>query len=72
MAAAFFLKDLKGTFGSWDLALRGYNSGELSVDMSNPNNIKAQSNGQQYGDPAYITKVHHILDAIMNGQQLPP
>lgn len=66
MAAAFLLKDMKQQFGSWALALRGYNSGALSVDKSNPN---ITTTG--YGDPSYISKVGLNLAAIDNGTQLP-
>jgi hypothetical protein len=58
MAGAEFLGQMKQKFGSWDLALRGYNSGENGVDRNNPNSIPAGT-----GDPNYIT---HVNDHIKN------
>ncbi len=66
LAAAYFMKDLEGQFGSWDLALRGYNSGPGSVDTSDAN---VTTTG--LGDPTYVEKVLDFADRITNGQELP-
>lgn len=66
-AAAYFLAELKEKFGTWELALRGYNSGENGVDV---NNSAATPAGT--GDPTYIPKVMNFAKAITMGEELPP
>lgn len=66
MAAAHFMADLKDKFGSWDLALRAYNSGENGVDPGNPNATPAGT-----GDPTYIPKVMEFAETIKAGGDLP-
>lgn len=63
MAGAFYMKDMKDQFGSWDLALRAYNSGPNGVDKSNPNAIPAGT-----GDATYVQKVKQFWDTISTGQ----
>ncbi|OWW20347.1 hypothetical protein AYR66_13470 [Noviherbaspirillum denitrificans] len=65
-AAAYFLKELKDKFGTWELALRGYNSGENGVDVNNPNATPAGT-----GDKTYIPKVLHFAQMVQNGEDLP-
>ncbi|WP_224372760.1 lytic transglycosylase domain-containing protein [Hyalangium versicolor] len=62
LAGAFYMKDMKEQFGSWDLALRAYNSGPNGVDKSNPNAIPAGT-----GDATYVTKVKAFWDTISTG-----
>ncbi|WP_224363930.1 lytic transglycosylase domain-containing protein [Hyalangium versicolor] len=62
LAGAFYMKDMKEQFGSWDLALRAYNSGPNGVDKSNPNAIPAGT-----GDATYVTKVKAFWDTIQTG-----
>jgi hypothetical protein len=59
MAGATYLNYLKGQFGSWDVALRAYNSGRFAgVDKNNPDATPANT-----GIPAYIQfNRAHILD----------
>ncbi len=52
LAGAKYLKDMYGQFGSWDLALRAYNSGPNGVDPNNPDATPAGT-----GDPTYVEKV---------------
>lgn len=66
-AAACFLAELKEKFGTWELALRGYNSGENGVDVNNPSATPAGT-----GDPTYIPKVMNFAKAITMGEELPP
>ncbi|WP_224242416.1 lytic transglycosylase domain-containing protein [Hyalangium gracile] len=63
LAGACYMKDMKEQFGSWDLALRAYNSGPNGVDRSNPNAIPAGT-----GDATYVTKVKQFWDTISTGQ----
>ncbi len=63
LAGAFYMKDMKDQFGSWDLALRAYNSGPNGVDKSNPNAIPAGT-----GDATYVQKVKQFWDTISTGQ----
>ncbi|WP_420475861.1 lytic transglycosylase domain-containing protein [Noviherbaspirillum sp. ST9] len=65
-AAAYFLAELKDKFGTWELALRGYNSGENGVDVNNPDATPAGT-----GDQTYIPKVLHFAQSISNGEPLP-
>jgi len=51
-AGARYLKELHDRFGSWELALRAYNSGPNGVD---PGNFNATPAGT--GDPTYVDKV---------------
>ena len=68
LAGAYYMDLLKQKFGSWDLALRAYNSGELGVDMNNPHATPAGT-----GDPTYVTKVLSFWATLDSGQgQLPP
>ncbi|KFE67310.1 lytic transglycosylase domain-containing protein [Hyalangium minutum] len=63
LAGAFYMKDMKEQFGSWDLALRAYNSGPNGVDKSNPNAIPAGT-----GDATYVNKVKQFWDTIQTGK----
>ena len=63
LAGAFYMKDMKEQFGSWDLALRAYNSGPNGVDRSNPNAIPAGT-----GDATYVQKVKQFADIIATGR----
>jgi soluble lytic murein transglycosylase-like protein len=68
MAAAFYLKEQKDRFGSWQLALRAYNSGPEGTDVKNPNARPAGT-----GDPQYVTLVMKYWGIISSGKgQLPP
>ncbi len=68
LGGAYYMDALKQKFGSWELALRAYNSGELGVDMNNPNATPAGT-----GDPTYVTKVMSFWATLSSGQgQLPP
>ncbi|MDC0708677.1 transglycosylase SLT domain-containing protein [Stigmatella sp. ncwal1] len=62
LAGAFYMKDMKEQFGSWDLALRAYNSGPNGVDRSNPNAIPAGT-----GDATYVQKVQKFSEIIATG-----
>jgi soluble lytic murein transglycosylase-like protein len=62
LAGAFYMKDMKEQFGSWDLALRAYNSGPNGVDRSNPNAIPAGT-----GDASYVQKVKQFWNTISTG-----
>jgi soluble lytic murein transglycosylase-like protein len=65
MAGASELARMKKKFGSWDLALRGYNSGENGVDLNDPNARPAGT-----GDPNYIPLIHQHAAALINGTPL--
>lgn len=65
-AAAYFLKEMKEKFGTWELALRGYNSGENGVDVNNSSATPAGT-----GDKTYIPKVMHFAMKVRNGEDLP-
>jgi soluble lytic murein transglycosylase-like protein len=67
MAAALYMSDLKKKFGTWELALRAYNSGENGVNRNDPN---ATPSGT--GDPTYVRKVLEFAEIIRRGGQLPP
>lgn len=66
LAGAALLADEKGKFGSWDLALRAYNSGEGSV---NPGDANITTTG--LGDADYVRKVNQNKAAIDSGSPLP-
>jgi len=63
LAGAYYMKDMKEQFGSWDLALRAYNSGPNGVDRSNPNALPAGT-----GDATYVQKVKQFWDTISTGK----
>lgn len=63
LAGAYYMKDMKEQFGSWDLALRAYNSGPNGVDKSNPNAIPAGT-----GDATYVQKVKAFAETIASGK----
>ncbi|MCE9666681.1 transglycosylase SLT domain-containing protein [Myxococcus stipitatus] len=63
LAGACYMKDMKAQFGSWDLALRAYNSGPNGVDRSNPNAIPAGT-----GDATYVQKVKGFANTLATGQ----
>jgi hypothetical protein len=63
LAGAYYMKDMKEQFGSWDLALRAYNSGPNGVDRGNPNAIPAGT-----GDATYVQKVKQFADIIATGR----
>jgi soluble lytic murein transglycosylase-like protein len=62
LAGALYMKDMEEQFGSWDLALRAYNSGPNGVDRSNPNAIPAGT-----GDATYVQKVTQFWNTISTG-----
>lgn len=66
LAGAYFLSDLHQQFGTWDLALRAYNSGPLSVD---PQDANVTTTG--LGDPDYIGKVDGFRETLDAGGTLP-
>lgn len=66
MAGALYLAEQKAAFGDWDLALRAYNSGPGSVDMSDPT---ISTTG--LGTKNYVEKVNYFEDLISRGQVLP-
>jgi hypothetical protein len=63
LAGAYYMKDMKEQFGSWDLALRAYNSGPNGVDRNNPDAIPAGT-----GDATYVQKVKQFWDTISTGK----
>ncbi|WP_240358907.1 lytic transglycosylase domain-containing protein [Myxococcus vastator] len=63
LAGACYMKDMKEQFGSWDLALRAYNSGPNGVDKSNPHAIPAGT-----GDAKYVQKVNQFASTLASGQ----
>jgi soluble lytic murein transglycosylase-like protein len=68
LAAAYYMDYLKEKYGSWELALRAYNSGEQGVDV---NDVHATPAGT--GDPTYVWKVMGFWSTLDSGQgQLPP
>lgn len=67
LAAAYFMSELKEKFGTWELALRGYNSGENGVDVNNPDATPAGT-----GDKTYIPKVLNFAAMMTKGEELPP
>lgn len=66
LAGAFYMKDMKQQFGSWELALRAYNSGPGSVDVNDPNRTTTG-----LGDPTYVQKVVQYANDLQNGTSLP-
>lgn len=66
MAGALYLKEQYDQFGDWDLALRAYNSGPLSVD---PSDASISTTG--FGTQNYVEKVSFYQDLISRGEQLP-
>jgi soluble lytic murein transglycosylase-like protein len=62
LAGAFYMKDMKEDFGSWDLALRAYNSGPNGVDLGNPDAIPAGT-----GDATYVRKVNQFWKTLETG-----
>ncbi|MCJ2011297.1 lytic transglycosylase domain-containing protein [Methylobacterium sp. J-076] len=67
-AAGFLMHDLEQKFGSKDLALRAYNSGDDAVDLKS-GNANTITNG--LGDPNYVMNVNAFYAALLNGQALP-
>jgi len=67
MAGATYMAMMKKKFGTWDLALRGYNSGENGVDIHNANARPAGT-----GDPNYVIYVNQHIKALENGTSLAP
>ncbi|MCP3097664.1 transglycosylase SLT domain-containing protein [Myxococcus sp. K15C18031901] len=63
LAGACYMKDMKEQFGSWDLALRAYNSGPNGVDRGNPDAIPAGT-----GDATYVQKVKSFANTLATGQ----
>ncbi|MEP7453972.1 transglycosylase SLT domain-containing protein [Phyllobacterium sp. SB3] len=66
MAGALYLKEQFKEFGSWDLALRAYNSGPGSVDRSDPS---ASTTG--LGTKNYVEKVNYFWNIVSKGGELP-
>ena len=66
MAGALYLKEQYDQFGDWDLALRAYNSGPLSVD---PSDASISTTG--LGTQNYVEKVNFYQDLLSRGEQLP-
>lgn len=66
MAGALYLKEQHNEFGDWDLALRAYNSGPLSVD---PSDHTISSTG--FGTMNYVEKVTFYQELLDQGQPLP-
>jgi len=62
MAGATYLAMMKNKFGTWDLALRGYNSGENGVDVHDPNARPAGT-----GDPTYIISIRDHIKHFQDG-----
>ena len=65
MAGATYLAMMKKKFGSWDLALRGYNSGENGVDVHDANARPAGT-----GDPTYVISIRQHVTNLKNGTPL--
>lgn len=66
MAGALYLQEQFEQFGNWDLALRAYNSGPLSVD---PTDHTRSTTG--FGTLNYVEKVNFYADRLDQGQALP-
>lgn len=66
MAGALYLAENKQEFGTWDLALRAYNSGPLSVD---PTDHTVSTTG--FGTQNYVEKVNFYADLLNDGKALP-
>ena len=62
MAGATYLAALKEKFGTWDLALRAYNSGENGVDKNNPDATPAGT-----GIGPYIQYARSHITDLENG-----
>jgi len=62
MAGALYLQQNHDQFGSWDLALRAYNSGPLSVDPTDPG---ISTTG--FGTKNYVEKVNFYVNQLENG-----
>jgi len=62
LAGATYLGFLKKKFGTWDLALRAYNSGENGVDKNNPDACPAGT-----GVPQYIQWAKQHINDLANG-----
>jgi len=62
MAGATYLAALKQKFGTWDLALRAYNSGENGVDKSNPDATPAGT-----GIGPYVQYARSHIQDLENG-----
>ncbi len=67
LAGAYYLKENYETFGRWDLARRGYNSGPQAVDRTNAHNINPQ---YPFGDRDYIRHTDEFIEALSNGEPL--
>jgi soluble lytic murein transglycosylase-like protein len=66
MAGALYLQEQHTQFGDWDLALRAYNSGPLSVD---PSDHTISTTG--FGTQNYVEKVNFYQGLLDQGQALP-
>lgn len=66
MGGALYLQEQFEQFGNWDLALRAYNSGPLSVD---PTDHTRSTTG--FGTMNYVEKVNFYVDRLDQGQALP-
>ncbi len=66
LAGATYLSTLKQKFGTWDLALRAYNSGENGVDKNNPNATPAGT-----GIPEYVTRTGGFVASLEGGNLNP-
>lgn len=66
MAGALYLKEQYDQFGDWDLALRAYNSGPLSVD---PSDHTVSTTG--FGTKNYVEKVNFYQDLLNQGSSMP-
>ncbi|MGO3124125.1 MAG: lytic transglycosylase domain-containing protein [Advenella sp.] len=66
MAGALYLKDNYDQFGSWNLALRAYNSGPLSVD---PSDHMISTTG--FGTQNYVEKVNFYWDSLNQDVPMP-
>lgn len=66
MAGATYIGMMKQKFGTWDLALRGYNSGENGVDVNDPN---ARPKGG--GDAQYVILLKQYVKDLETGAKLP-
>lgn len=66
MAGALYLKEQFDQFGDWNLALRAYNSGPLSVD---PSDHTVSTTG--FGTKNYVEKVNFYQDLLNQGSSMP-
>lgn len=77
LAGATYLKQLKdgptaglpdGGFGTWDMAMRAYNSGEFSgVDFSNPDKKGPSGTGKDF----HVEATRQFIAGLMAGDGLP-